>query len=153
MEIGDAVYIKGVESVRFVVRGKDVTNGKSRLFLTFERGANDKTAVFCNEEDAVPAENSPAGLFSEKTLSKKEVLAVAALGYPDITLTNLIAGDNPSDVGDTLALFVQLELSDVLADSGKASEQLTVAITALLRAQDDLEGVISRLMIERRKYE
>ena len=92
-------------------------------------------------------------------MTLNELINIASAAYPD----GLIAVEywdfkrecprrNPKG-GDTLALFIALELKDTYDPDASAVEQLETALRAIARARGDLEAVSAALTAELDKHQ
>ena len=80
-----------------------------------------------------------------------ELLNIANCGYPDEWLSFLYhkqTGETLADAdeqGDTLALFIVRELTEVFDPTDAGDVQLCQAIDAMTKARDDLASVVAAL--------
>jgi hypothetical protein len=80
-----------------------------------------------------------------------DLLNIANRGYPDEWLSFLYhkqTGETLADAdeqGDTLALFIVRELTEVFDPTNASDVQLYSAIGVMTKARDDLAGVVAAL--------
>lgn len=74
-----------------------------------------------------------------------ELLQIANSGYSDGLLSLPINGEPPRTVGDTLAEFIVLELSETFDEDEDSDSQISEAIRVLTAAQEDLDRTIQAL--------
>ncbi len=82
---------------------------------------------------------------TDAPLSLAQLLDLANRHYPDGWLAEYFdpsTGERTVGSGDTLAQFIVVEISETFASEATAPEQLDEARRVLLRAIDDLHGVI-----------
>lgn len=81
-----------------------------------------------------------------------ELLNTANQGYPDGCLAEYYdtkTGERKSGSGDTLALFVVIELTETFDPKADDEAHITEAVQSLTRARTDLDRVITALMARR----